>query len=144
MKIRTIAASLLGILMITSAVTTASADNLKIAFVDLRRALNETTEGKAAMNKLKKIKTKLQKKIEGEEITAADLPLEFRQGQLASSSLPVQNRIGEPRDMAEVWKDRSRCRRRRRARRRAEQASAAAPARGERARKAPGPPTTGP
>ena len=39
---------------------------------------------------------------EGEEITAADLPLELRQGQLSSSGLPVQNLIGEPRDMAEI------------------------------------------
>jgi outer membrane protein len=45
----------------------ASADNVKLAFVDLRRALNETTEGKKAMNKLTGLKNKLQKKIESEE-----------------------------------------------------------------------------
>ena len=44
-----------------------SADDIKIAVVDLRRALNETNEGKAAMKKLTRHKNKLQKKIENKE-----------------------------------------------------------------------------
>ena len=39
---------------------------------------------------------------EGEEIDVADLPPELRLGHLSSSSLPVQNAVGEPRDMAEI------------------------------------------
>ncbi len=38
----------------------------------------------------------------GEEIDVADLPPELRQGHSSSSSLPVQNMLGDPRDMAEI------------------------------------------
>ena len=45
----------------------AQADDIKIAFVDIRRALNETTEGKKAMQKLQAEKDKMQKQIDGKE-----------------------------------------------------------------------------
>jgi len=48
-------------------VTKATAGDVKIAFVDLRRALMETNEGKKALKKLTKQKDKLQKKIERKE-----------------------------------------------------------------------------
>jgi len=55
-------------LVATAAATgRAHAGDVKIAVVDLRRALNETDEGQAAMKKLTKHKDKLQKKIEAKE-----------------------------------------------------------------------------
>jgi Skp family chaperone for outer membrane proteins len=64
-----LAVALMGLFIFLSAGTTAHAagDKVKIAFVDLRRALNETTEGKAAMKKLSGLKEKLQKRISAEE-----------------------------------------------------------------------------
>jgi outer membrane protein len=64
-----LAVALMGLFIFLSAGTTAHAagDKIKIAFVDLRRALNETTEGKAAMKKLTGLKEKLQKQISAEE-----------------------------------------------------------------------------
>ena len=67
MRRQIFALSLLSLLMLSAAAKTVSAENVKIAYVDLRRALNETTEGKAAMDKLTKLKDKLQKKIEKDE-----------------------------------------------------------------------------
>ena len=64
MKTRMILASLFAALIISQVGPAASADKVKLAFVDLRRALNETTEGKKAMDKLTGLKNKLQKKIE--------------------------------------------------------------------------------
>jgi outer membrane protein len=62
-----ITVSLIGLFLMAASISKVQADNVKLAYVDLRRALNETTEGKAAMNKLTKLKDKLQKKIESEE-----------------------------------------------------------------------------
>jgi outer membrane protein len=68
MKTRIILAGLIATFIFSQLATAAAAaENIKLAFVDLRRALNETTEGKKAMNKLTGLKEKLQKKIEGEE-----------------------------------------------------------------------------
>ncbi len=67
MKIQTFTLGLLSLFLISSVALKASADNVKLAYVDLRRALNETTEGKAAMNRLTGLKNKLQKRIEKEE-----------------------------------------------------------------------------
>jgi len=55
--------------LLTTAVAAerAHAAGVKIAVVDLRRALNETNEGKAAMKKLTRHKDKLQKKVEKKE-----------------------------------------------------------------------------
>ena len=55
------------LLTIAVAAESAHAADVKIAVVDLRRALNETNEGKAAMKKLTKHKDKLQKKVEKKE-----------------------------------------------------------------------------
>ncbi len=59
--------AVLSLFLISSICQFAAANNIKIAFVDLRRALNETQEGKAAMKKLTGLKDNLQKKISGEE-----------------------------------------------------------------------------
>jgi outer membrane protein len=69
MKKSKLAVALMGLFIVLSAGTTAQAagDKVKIAFVDLRRGLNETVEGKAAMKKLTSLKNKLQKQISGEE-----------------------------------------------------------------------------
>ncbi|MFO8073957.1 MAG: OmpH family outer membrane protein [Polyangia bacterium] len=53
--------------IISTAAGRAAADDVKIAVVDLRRALNETNEGKQAMKKLTRHKNKLQKKISAKE-----------------------------------------------------------------------------
>jgi len=45
----------------------AKAEDIKIAFVDIRRALNETNEGKKAMGKLQTQKEKMQKQIDSKE-----------------------------------------------------------------------------
>jgi outer membrane protein len=45
----------------------AKAEDVKIAFVDIRRALNETTEGKKSMAKLQGQKDKMQKQIDSKE-----------------------------------------------------------------------------
>jgi outer membrane protein len=59
---------LLAALLVTAfAASSAHAANVKIAVVDLRRALNETNEGKAAMKKLTRHKDKLQKSVEKKE-----------------------------------------------------------------------------
>jgi len=69
--------------------TAFAANPLKIAFVDLRRALNETTEGKVAMDKLSKLKDKLQKTIEDEEkrILGMKEALEKQQNVLTKESM---------------------------------------------------------
>lgn len=73
MQTRIILASLFAALIISQTKPAVSADKIKLAFVDLRRALNETTEGKKAMNKLTKLKDKLQVKIEKEEKKIMDM-----------------------------------------------------------------------
>lgn len=55
------------VLVTAAAAERANAGDVKIAVVDLRRALNETEEGKAAMKKLTKHKDKLQSKVEKKE-----------------------------------------------------------------------------
>jgi outer membrane protein len=68
MKKGTLKTTILSLVLIAlTASAEVKAENVKIAFVDLRRALSETTEGKAAMKKLQGMKDKLQGKIEGEE-----------------------------------------------------------------------------
>jgi outer membrane protein len=81
--------AILAALVLVSAAHKASAENVKIAFVDLRRALNETEEGKAAMNKLKGMKDKLQTKIEGKEkeILAMKDSIEKQQNVLTKEAL---------------------------------------------------------
>ena len=66
-----------------------AADSVKIAFVDLRRALNETQEGKAAMDKLSKLKEDLQKKIEVKEKSIMEMKetLEKQQNVLTKEAL---------------------------------------------------------
>ena len=73
MKTRMILASLFAALIISQVGPAISAEKLKLAFVDLRRALNETTEGKKAMDKLTTLKNKLQVKIEKEEKKIMDM-----------------------------------------------------------------------
>lgn len=67
MKTSRFVVACLGLFLIATVAKNADAENLKIAFVDMRRALNETEEGKVAMNKLSGLKEKLQNKIESKE-----------------------------------------------------------------------------
>ncbi len=67
MKTQKIVIGLSACLMVAAMASRVSAAEVKIAFVDLRRALNETNEGKKEMAKLTKLKTNLQKKIEKKE-----------------------------------------------------------------------------
>jgi outer membrane protein len=89
MKKQRFAAAIIGLFLVTGLVGRASADNIKIAFVDLRQALGETTEGKAAMKKLTKLKDKMQKQIEGQEkkIMAVKETLEKQQAVLTKEAL---------------------------------------------------------
>ncbi len=59
--------ALLCVAMTVSVTGKASAASVKIAFVDMRKALNETNEGKRAMKKLQSEKNKLQNKINKKE-----------------------------------------------------------------------------
>ncbi len=67
----------------------ASAQNVKVAYVDRMRALNETHEGKKAMKKLEKMKNKLQKSIEGKETSIMKMKetLEKQQNVLTQEAL---------------------------------------------------------
>ena len=96
MKTRMIVASLLSLFVTTSAISKASAaDKVKLAFVDLRRALNETTEGKAAMAKLTKLKDKLQKKIEKEEKKIMDMKNTLEKQQKILTKEAMQKKVEE-------------------------------------------------
>jgi len=95
MKIRMISA-VLAALMITAGVTAAMAqDKIKLAYVDLRRALNETVEGKAAMDKLTKLKDKLQKKIESEEKKIIDMKSTLEKQQDILTKEAMQKKVEE-------------------------------------------------
>ena len=94
MKIRMISAGFVMVFLMAAAMT-ASADNVKLAFVDLRRALNETVEGKAAMNKLSKLKEKLQKKIEGEEKKIMDMKSTLEKQQDILTKEAMQKKVEE-------------------------------------------------
>jgi len=59
--------TLMLIVAATAIASKAKADDVKIAFVDIRRALNETNEGKKAMAKLQTQKDKMQKQIDSKE-----------------------------------------------------------------------------
>ena len=94
MKIRMISAGFVMMFLMATAVT-ASAENVKLGFVDLRRALNETVEGKAAMNKLGKLKSKLQKKIEGEEKKIMDMKSTLEKQQDILTKEAMQKKVEE-------------------------------------------------
>jgi outer membrane protein len=67
----------------------AHADDVKIAFVDIRRALNETAEGKKAMQKLQADKDKMQKQIDEKEKSIVKMKetLEKQQNILSKEAL---------------------------------------------------------
>ena len=67
----------------------ASAQNIKVAFVDRMRALNETDEGKAAMKRLENLKTKLQNRIKERETSIMSMKetLEKQQNVLTKEAL---------------------------------------------------------
>lgn len=67
MKTNRIPLGLLLIAIAFSFAARAEAEDVKIAFVDVRRALNETAEGKKAMQKLQGEKDKMQKQIDAKE-----------------------------------------------------------------------------
>ena len=65
---------------------------MKIAFVDLRRALNETNEGKRAMKKLQDEKDKLQKKIDQKEKSILDMQEKIKEQQNILSQEALQKK----------------------------------------------------
>jgi outer membrane protein len=75
--------------------TTARAADIKIAFVDLRRALNETNEGKAAMAKLTKHKDKLQKEIEKKEKDILQMKESIEKQQNVLTKEALQKKVEE-------------------------------------------------
>jgi outer membrane protein len=95
MRIRHITLGLLSLALVSTAAFKVSADNVKIAYVDLRRALNETTEGKAAMNKLTKLKDKLQKKIEKEEKQIMEMKETLEKQQSILNKDAMQKKVEE-------------------------------------------------
>ena len=78
--------------MALSVTQKASAKDVKIAFVDLRRALNETNEGKRAMKKLQKEKDKLQKKIDKKEKSIMALQEKLKEQQSILSQEALQKK----------------------------------------------------
>jgi outer membrane protein len=94
MKNRMISAGFV-LVFATALAASASADNIKIAFVDLRRALNETVEGKAAMKKLSGLKAKLQKKIEKEEKKIMDMKSTLEKQQDILTKDAMQKKVEE-------------------------------------------------
>ena len=78
--------------LVMSVAYKASAQQVKIAYVDLRRALNETNQGKKAMQKLQKEKDKLQKQIEDKEksILAMQEKIKQQQNILSQEALGKQ------------------------------------------------------
>jgi outer membrane protein len=95
MKIRVISACFVTILLMGTAMTAAAADAVKLAYVDLRRALNETTEGKAAMDKLAKLKDKLQVKIESDEKKIMDMKSALEKQQDILTKDAMQKKVEE-------------------------------------------------
>ena len=95
MKTQLIAVSLIGLFLISASLSKANADNVKLAYVDLRRALNETTEGKAAMSKLTKLKEKLQKKIEKEEKKIMDMKATLEKQRKLLTKDAMQKKVEE-------------------------------------------------
>jgi len=75
--------------LVMSIATKVSAQQVKIAFVDLRRALNETNQGKKAMKVLQAEKDKLQKQIETreKEILAMQEKIKEQQNILSQEAL---------------------------------------------------------
>ena len=88
-------ALILGVALITSFAVSARAETVKIAFVDLRRALNETQEGKVAMGKLSKLKDKLQKSIEGKEKSIMKMKDALEKQQSVLTKEAMQKKVEE-------------------------------------------------
>ncbi|MBN2526661.1 MAG: OmpH family outer membrane protein [Deltaproteobacteria bacterium] len=81
--------------MVFSITQKSSAKEVKIAFVDLRRALNETNEGKRAMKKLQKEKDKLQKKIDTKEKSIMAMQEKLKEQQSILSQEALQKKAQE-------------------------------------------------
>ena len=82
-------------LVLTMTGTVFAAETPKMAFVDLRRALNETQEGKVAMQKLTKMKTDLQKKIEGKEKSIMSMKETLEKQQNVLNKEAMQKKVEE-------------------------------------------------
>ncbi len=95
MKIRMISAGLTTLFILSCALAATAADSPKLAYVDLRRALNETVEGKAAMAKLAKLKDKLQKRVEGEEKKIMDMKSTLEKQQDILTKDAMQKKVEE-------------------------------------------------
>ena len=73
----------------------AQADDVKIAFVDIRRALNETNEGKKAMAKLQAQKDKMQKQIDSKEKSIMKMKEDIEKQQNVLSQEALQKKAEE-------------------------------------------------
>lgn len=88
-------AALSVVFLMTSGQKVFAADNIKIAFVDLRRALNETEEGKVAMKKLSKLKSSLQTKIEQKEKSIMQMKETLEKQQNVLTKDAMQKKVEE-------------------------------------------------
>jgi len=79
--------------MTFSMVNKAQAAEIKIAFVDLRKALNETNEGKKAMKKLQSEKNKLQKTIDKREKKIMAMQEKIKEQQNILSQEAMQKKV---------------------------------------------------
>jgi outer membrane protein len=86
--------SLLAIFLATSFIAkSAAAGDVKIAFVDLRRALMETNEGKKALKKLTKQKAKMQKGIEKKEKQILEMKTQIEKQQNILNKEALQKKV---------------------------------------------------
>jgi outer membrane protein len=85
--------TLLAALIVSTAAGPAAADDVKIAVVDLRRALNETNEGKQAMKKLTRHKNKMQKKITAKEKKIMEMKKTIEQQQNVLNKEAMQKKV---------------------------------------------------
>ncbi len=95
MKKSKLTIALFGLFLMLQIGTSAQAQSMKLAFVDLRRALNETTEGKAAMKKLTNLKDSRQKKIEGQEKSIMKMKETLEKQQNVLTKEAMQKKVEE-------------------------------------------------
>lgn len=86
--------SMLAVFLATAFIAkSAAAGDVKIAFVDLRRALMETNEGKKALKKLTKQKATMQKKIEKKEKQILDMKTQIEKQQNILNKEALQKKV---------------------------------------------------
>jgi outer membrane protein len=84
---------LVSVFLVSAVAANSYAENIKIAFVDLRRALNETNQGKKAMKKLQQEKNKLQNKISKREKEIMQVQKKIKEQQNILSQQALQKKM---------------------------------------------------